>query len=218
MEYYTRRKNKKYLPLLIFIIVIIILLNTALVFFDKRVMPSVIEISEIMAKTQTLNIINEASMNILNKEFKYNEMIKIDKDNNGKIILVQSDTGKLNYIASKISNECNKSLADMSNNKIKVPLGWITEKSLFYNLGPDISIEVEPIGNVVVTYESKFESAGINQTRHKIYLNVNGKVRIKLPIKSEEIDVSTQIPVCDTIIIGEVPDMAIYSKQGEEVK
>lgn len=215
MEYYTRRKNKKYLPLLIFIIVIIILLNTALVFFDKRVMPSVIEISEIMAKTQTLNIINEASMNILNKEFKYNEMIKIDKDNNGKIILVQSDTGKLNYIASKISNECNKSLADMSNNKIKVPLGWITEKSLFYNLGPDISIEVEPIGNVVVTYESKFESAGINQTRHKIYLNVNGKVRIKLPIKSEEIDVSTQIPVCDTIIVGEVPDMTMYQKQIE---
>lgn len=215
MEYYTRRKNKKYLPLLIFIIVIIILLNTALVFFDKRVMPSVIEISEIMAKTQTLNIINEASMNILNKEFKYNEMIKIDKDNNGKIILVQSDTGKLNYIASKISNECNKSLADMSNNKIKVPLGWITEKSLFYNLGPNISIEVEPIGNVVVTYESKFESAGINQTRHKIYLNVNGKVRIKLPIKSEEIDVSTQIPVCDTIIVGEVPDMTMYQKQIE---
>lgn len=215
MEYYTRRKNKKYLPLLIFISVIIILLNTALVFFDKRVMPSVIEISEIMAKTQTLNIINEASMNILNKEFKYNEMIKIDKDNNGKIILVQSDTGKLNYIASKISNECNKSLADMSNNKIKVPLGWITEKSLFYNLGPNISIEVEPIGNVVVTYESKFESAGINQTRHKIYLNVNGKVRIKLPIKSEEIDVSTQIPVCDTIIVGEVPDMTMYQKQIE---
>ena len=215
MEYYTRRKNKKYLPLLIFIIVIIILLNTALVFFDKRVMPSVIEISEIMAKTQTLNIINEASMNILNKEFKYNEMIKIDKDNNGKIIFVQSDTGKLNYIASKISNECNKSLADMSNNKIKVPLGWITEKSLFYNLGPNISIEVEPIGNVVVTYESKFESAGINQTRHKIYLNVNGKVRIKLPIKSEEIDVSTQIPVCDTIIVGEVPDMTMYQKQIE---
>lgn len=215
MEYYTRRKNKKYLPLLIFIIVIIILLNTALIFFDKRVMPSVIEISEIMAKTQTLNIINEASMNILNKEFKYNEMINIDKDNNGRVILVQSDTGKLNYIASKISNECNKSLADMSNNKIKVPLGWITEKSLFYNLGPNISIEVEPIGNVVVTYESKFESAGINQTRHKIYLNVKGKVRIKLPIKSEEIDVSTQIPVCDTIIVGEVPDMTMYQKQIE---
>lgn len=215
MECYTRRKSKKYLPLLIFIIVIIILLNTAFTFFDKRVMPSVIEISEVMAKTQTLNIINEASMNILNKEFKYNEMINIEKDNNGKIILIQSDTGKLNYIASKISSECNKSLTDMSNNKIKVPLGWITEKSLFYNLGPNISIELEPIGNVVVTYESKFESAGINQTRHKIYLNVNGKIRIKLPIKSEEIDVSTQIPVCDTIIVGEVPDMTMYQKQIE---
>ena len=163
MEYYTRRKSRKYLPLLLFIIIIIIILNTTLAFFDKRVMPSVIQISEVMAKTQTLNIINETSLRILNKEFKYNEMINVEKDDNGKIVLIQSDTGKLNYIASRLSSECNKSLADMSNNKIKVPLGWITEKSLFYNLGPKISMEVEPIGNVVVTYESKFESAGINQ-------------------------------------------------------
>ena len=218
MEYYTRRKSGKCVALLLFIIIIIIILNTTLAFFDKRVMPSVIQISEVMAKTQTLNIINETSLRILNKEFKYNEMINVEKDDNGKIVLIQSDTGKLNYIASRLSSECNKSLADMSNNKIKVPLGWITEKSLFYNLGPKISMEVEPIGNVVVTYESKFESAGINQTRHKIYLNVNGKVRIKLPIKSTEIDVNTQVPVCDTIIVGEVPNMAIYPKENEESK
>lgn len=215
MEYYTKRKSKKYISFLLFIIIIIIIINTILVFFDKKVLPSIIELSEVMAKNQTLDIINETSMSILSDKFKYDEMIKIEKDNNGKIILLQSDTGKLNYIASKFSNECNKSLIDMSDNKIKVPLGWFTQKSLFYNLGPKISMQVEPIGNVVVTYESKFESAGINQTRHKIYLNVDGKVRIKLPVKSEEIDVHTQIPVCDTIIVGEVPEMSIYSKQNQ---
>lgn len=215
MEYYTRRNNRKYLPLILFIIIIILILNTILIFFDKKIMPSVIEISEIMAKNQTLNIINETSMKILDEEFQYNEIMNIEKDDNGRIILVQADTAKLNYIASKFSNECNKSLVDMSNTKIKVPIGWLTEKSLFYNLGPKISMEVEPIGNVVVTYESKFESAGINQTRHKIYLNVNGKIKMKLPFKSDEIDIEVQVPVSDTIIVGEVPEMAIYSKQGE---
>ncbi|MBE6072692.1 MAG: sporulation protein YunB [Clostridium butyricum] len=215
MEYYTRRNKRKYLPLILVIIIIIIVLNTTLIFFDRRIMPSVIRISEIMAKSQTLNIINETSMKILDEEFQYNEMMNIEKDDNGRIILVQVDTAKLNYISSKLSNECNKSLSDMSDAKIKVPIGWLTEKSLFYNFGPKISMEVEPIGNIVVTHESKFESAGINQTRHKIYLNVNGKVRMKLPFKSEEIDIETQVPVADTIIVGEVPEMTIYSKQNE---
>ena len=84
MEYYTKRKSRKYLPLLLFIIIIIIILNTTLAFFDKRVMPSVIQISEVMAKTQTLNIINETSLRILNKEFKYNEMINVERMTMGR--------------------------------------------------------------------------------------------------------------------------------------
>jgi sporulation protein YunB len=176
------------------------------VFFDKRVMPSITEIATIMAKSQTLDIINEKSVDILSQEFKYDEMIKIEKDNEGNIILLQSDTVKLNYIAAKLATECNKQLSDMNNTTIKVPLGWMSDKSIFFNAGPKITMHIEPIGNISTNYESKFESAGINQTRHKIYLNVVAKIRLKLPLKSQDIEVNTQIPVSDTIIVGKIPN------------
>ena len=133
-------------------------------------------------------------------------MIKIEKDKEGNIILVQSDTIKLNYIAAKLSTECNKELNDMNNETVKVPFGWLTDKSAFYNLGPRITMQIEPMGNINTSYESKFESAGINQTRHKIYLNVNAKIRLKLPLKYQDIEVNTQIPVSDTIIVGKIPN------------
>lgn len=206
MQYYTKRKNHKYIPFILIIILIIVIFNIMIVFFDKRVMPSITEIAVIMAKSQTLDIINEESVDILSQEFKYDEMIKIQKDNEGNIILIQADTIKLNYIAAKLSTECNKELSDMNNSTIKVPFGWMTDKSAFYSVGPKITTEIEPVGNISTSYESKFESAGINQTRHKIYLNVTAKIRLKLPLKNQDMEVSTQIPVSDTIIVGKIPN------------
>lgn len=206
MQYYTKRKNHKYISFILIIILIIVIFNIMIVFFDKRVMPSITEIGIIMAKSQTLDIINEESVEILSQEFKYDEMIKIQKDNEGNIILIQADTIKLNYIAAKLSTECNKELRDMNNSTIKVPFGWMTDKSAFYSLGPKITTEIEPMGNISTSYESKFESAGINQTRHKIYLNVTAKIRLKLPLKNQDIEVNTQIPVSDTIIVGKIPN------------
>lgn len=209
MEYYTKRKSHKYIPLILLIIVLIVVFNLIIAFFDTRVMPSIIDIAKTMAKSQTLEIINDESINILSDEFKYDEMIKIQKDKDGNIILIQSDTVKLNYIAAKLATECNKKLGDMNNSKIKVPLGWMTNKSAFYSLGPKINMEIEPIGNITTSYESKFESAGINQTRHKIYLNVAAKIRMKLPLESQDVDVTTQIPVSDTIIVGKIPNTTL---------
>ena len=209
MQYYTKRKTHKYISFIATIIFIIVVLNIMIGFFDKRVMPYVTEIATIMVKSQTLDIINKKSVEILSQEFKYDEMIKIEKDNQGNIILVQSDTIKLNYIAAELATECNKELSDMKNATIKVPFGWMSNTSALYNIGPKITIQIEPIGNINTNYESKFESAGINQTRHKIYINVTAKLRLKLPLKNQDIEVSTQIPVSDTIIVGKIPNTTI---------
>ncbi|SJU12243.1 sporulation protein YunB [Clostridioides difficile] len=53
-----------------------------------------------------------------------------------------------------------------------------------------MAIRVEDVGNINANYESGFESAGINQTRHRIYLNVESKVRVILPFKTNEVEIS----------------------------
>lgn len=209
MKYYTRRKKHKYIPYLIIIIVILIIFNTALVFYDRAILPSVRDVAETMIRAKAVDEINQTSIDILSNEFSYNQMINIEKDNEGNIILMQADTVKLNYISSQLSLKCNEKLRNISETSIQVPISWITNKSVFYNLGPKVPVKIEPIGNVVTSYESKFESAGINQTRHKIYINVKAAIRMKLPVENNEVEVTTQVPVSETIIIGKIPDTTL---------
>lgn len=212
MKYYRKKKLPSKLFILI-IVTILIIFNLGIYFFNKIVFPSVLKISETMIKSKTIEKISETSIELFNDEFNYDEMIIINRDNEGNINLIQANTVKLNYLASKLSVECNKTLQSMGEVEMKVPLGWISKNSAFYRLGPKINVKIEPIGNMNVTYESKFESAGINQTRHTIYLKVESKIRIAVPFQNKEIDVLCEIPVSETIIVGKIPSTAIdFSK------
>lgn len=211
MKYYVKPKKSK-VKASITVGIIFFLIVFTIYFFDKKIFPAVLIKSESMVKAQTIDTISKTSMELFDEEFKYSEMILIDKDSDGSINLIRADTTKLNKLASEISIKCNEELQAMGNVGVKVPMGWVTDKSIFYNLGPDITVKIEPIGSINVTYESKFESAGINQTRHTIYLNVEANVRTVIPLHSQEINVSCEVPVSETIVVGKIPDTAIDFK------
>ncbi|WP_244835221.1 sporulation protein YunB [Clostridium sp. BJN0001] len=213
MEYYTKRKKTGRLKKFIIFILIISIINLIFYFFDARVLPHVADVSETIAQSKTIDIINETSVEILNDDFNYDELVKISRDDTGKINLIQSDTAKLNKIASSLAIKTNEKLRKMKDIEVNVPLGWSTDKGMLFNIGPKINVAIEPVGNMNITYESDFESAGINQTRHKIYFNVEAKVRVMLPFKSRETTINTQIPVTDTIVVGEIPSGAIIQSK-----
>lgn len=210
MKYYTKKsKGIRFEKSIFIIIAIIIILNLVLYFFDTRILPSILQTSEATVKAKTTEIINETSIKLFNDEFKYNEMIIVEKDLQDNITLIRVNTVKLNELTSKLSLECNKKLIDMGEVGIDVPLGRISENSILYNSGPKIKVRVEPIGSMNVSYDSKFESAGINQTRHKIYLNLEATIRIIVPLNSQNIDLTCEIPIAETIIPGKIPSTAI---------
>ena len=73
------------------------------------------------------------------------------------------------------------------------------------SLGPDLKIKIEPIGNVNVEVMEEFESAGINQTRHQIYLLIETTLRVIIPPVMSDVTETTTFPICDYVIVGEVP-------------
>ncbi|MFC4781344.1 sporulation protein YunB [Eubacterium multiforme] len=213
MKYYTKMRKKTYKSVVIVIITIFIFFNLLLIIFDKKVMPSVVSIAETTMRAETIKTINKISIEVFDEEVANNDIVIIDKDKNNKINLIKANTFLLNKITSEISIRSNNELDELGKKGIEVPLGWITDKSIYYNLGPNINIEMEPIGNIETSYETIFESAGINQTRHKIYLNVKGRIKIIIPMYNREIEVNTQIPLSETIVVGEIPDTAIDFKK-----
>lgn len=209
MKYYTRNKRKKMPRIFIVFIIIVFILISSLIFYDKKIFPVALEESRIVIKSKTTQMINETTLQLFNKEFNYDDIILIEKDKDNNINLIRANTVKLNSLTSKLSIKCNKNLQEMGDALIEVPSGWFASNSAFYNLGPKITVKLEPIGDMKTSYKSKFESAGINQTRHTIYLNVEATVRVIIPLHSEDIVVKCEIPVSETIIVGQIPTTAI---------
>lgn len=209
MKYYTKPRRLRIKPFLLVIISIMVIFNLFIYFFNAKVFPAALNISENMVKAKVIESISETSIELFNEEFKGNELIIIDKDNEGTINSMSLDTIKLNYFTSKLSVICNEKLQNFGSIDIKVPLGWMTNQSIFFNIGPTINVSIEHVGNMVVKYDSKFESAGINMTRHKIYLEIETNVITKVPFHSEDIKIECEIPVSETILPGKVPQTAI---------
>ena len=213
MKYYTKRSKIrfqiKHPKIIMVIIAIFLLFNSILQFFDKNILPAVLSIGEEKLRREATAIINETALDIYSKDFDYKDMIITEKDNEGNITMLRADTVKLNYLSAKLVLASNNKIGELEEVGLKVPLGYMTKSLVFYNLGPKINVDMTQIGNITSSYESVFESAGINQTRHKIYLNVNMKMKLIVPLKSREVEIASQIPIAETIIVGKVPNTAI---------
>ena len=213
MNYYTKKSKIrfqiKHPKIIVVIIAIFLIFNSILYFFNKNILPAALAMGEENLRREATTIINETALDIYSKDFDYNNMIIIEKDNDGNITLLRADTVKLNYLASKLILASNKKIGELEEVGMKIPLGYLTKNLVFYNMGPKINIKMSQIGNITSSYESVFESAGINQTRHKIYLNVNMQMKIIVPLNSKAVDISCQIPISETIIVGKIPNTAI---------
>lgn len=188
---------------------ILIVFNILLYEFDKSVNSTIITIAEAEVKKKTVYIINKSVLNEYNNGFNYDSVVKVEKDSEGNIIMLKANTLEMNKIACEVAVQAQNELEKEGNIDIEIPLVYAFKNNVFSNIGPSVSIKAEPIGNIEAKYSSQFESAGINQTRHKIYININTEVRIILPLSNDTINVNSQIPVAETIIIGKVPSTAL---------
>ena len=67
---------------------------------------------------------------------------------------------------------------------------------------------------MICRFVSEFEQAGINQTRHKIYLDVMTEVDIIIPTAESTVNTITQVLVAESILIGNVPDTYLFFGTG----
>lgn len=193
--------------------IIIFLIMTSLITFiytlDKVIMPTVKLVADAQMRAEVTSTINKTIFEEYSKNFNYNDIIKFDKDNDGNIIMMTADTLKLSEIATLTVLKAQEELELKSQVDIKVPMGYVTKNNILARFGPDVKIRMRPIGHITTRYISEFEDAGINQTRHKIYIETTTKVKMIMAVSSNELEIVNQIPVVETIIVGRVPNTAV---------
>ncbi len=200
--YFFRRKR-----LLLWIIALLALIIYTYRYIDKNIRPSIIAISEVKAKQVTTQAINNTIKNKIKNDIAYDDLMFVHYDNEGKVTLMQANTMLMNSVASEVALEVQNELKEISESIIKVPLSNAFNTDLITL--PSINIQIIPQGSVVVDFATEFESTGINQTRHRIYIIVTTDIKLIVPLISENITVTTNIPIAETIIVGDVPEQFI---------
>ncbi|WP_454053404.1 sporulation protein YunB [Clostridium sp. Marseille-Q7071] len=196
----------KIMSIIVFICTVLI---AFLYYFDEVIVPNIMVICDGEMRAKATDIINKSIIEEYINQFKYDEIINFEKDLEGNIILLKADTLKMNKIATDVALRVQRDLKEIGQVGIEFPIGYITKNNLLSNLGPNITATMQPIGHVETRYISDFESAGINQTRHKIYVEVKAKIKVVLPIGYNEVEVISQLPITETVIVGKIPETSV---------
>ena len=138
---------------------------------------------------------------------KRQHLVTIQKNDSGDITLISCNSSNVNKLSNTITSHCQTDLKSLENTGINIALLTFTGIPFLNGIGPKINIKTTPVGYCDSKYISKFTSCGINQTLHQLSIIVSTKVDVLLPIKTFEIEVNTEVLVCESIIVGKIPQV-----------
>ena len=204
MNFFQRHPGLvKFLLLLILIVLILYLF----------VRSTIVPVFYTLAEAEAVHIANEIISDVVDRqveEIKYKDLITYEVNNNGDIILMQPNIREINKFSSSVSLNIQKKLQEVKKPEINIPLLKVFGFDMIAGLGPDVKARIVPIGFVhPPQIVDSFESAGINQTRHKIYLNVAVKLKLIVPMSQKVTTVNADLPIIEVTILGQVPEIYV---------
>lgn len=176
-----------------------------------------------LATARVSNMVNRIVTESVNKaiddgDFEYARLISFEKDNDGKITAVKSNMPEFNRLQSQVLDMILERISDVSTRDLSIPLGSLTGSTLLSGRGPLITVRMQSVGSSTAWLENQFISAGINQTKHQILLNVDVYVSILLPGFRTATKVSNSFVVAETVIVGSVPETYTYFNSSDSVE
>ena len=202
------RNRRKMAMIAIFITAIIISVKIML----DAVSPIFDTLCENEAKSLATIISNEQATNVM-REHSYDELFTVEKDTNGNVTMIKSNVIPINEIISDVAIKIQEEINKQGRKDIQIALGSFTGIKLLSGRGPGIKIRISTIGNVETDLRSEFQAQGINQTLHRIYLQVKCEVSILTPFKDITKDITNQVLIMENVIIGTIPD-TYYNIEG----
>ena len=157
------------------------------------------------------NSMNEAVKTIVQNNASYNNMVVITYNNEGNISLIQAKSYEINKVSQDVAIQTEKNIDKNGVKGVEVPLGTFLGISLFAGVGPNINIKIKPIDSVYCSFTSKFDSTGINQTLHRIYITIHANIGVVVPFYQKSFMAEQTILACENIIVGKVPEVYLYS-------
>ena len=194
-------------PALITLAVALIVAATIITLLENKLRPVVAEIAAAQAQnTMTAVVENAVTADLAVRQVGYVDFVTIQRDEGGGITALTTDMARLNLLRAELIASILEALEGVDVSEIQVPLGSLFDLEPLWAKGPAIRARAMTVGTVRAEFDSQLTSAGVNQTLHRIWLEVDVPMTLLLPGGEVEASLHTRLCVAETVIVGKVPD------------
>ncbi len=196
---------------------LLLLLAACLLFLRLTVGPLVQELAKAIVSNKASSIINEAvEAQLRSDDIDYDSIIYLEKDYNGAVTALKTNINEINRLKTEILSVIDTMLLELDVNEVGLPLGSLILPEFFSGTGPTLPVKVLSVSTSDADFHNEFAEAGINQTSHRIYMEVQITMTILTPVGTEAVTASSTVVVAETVIVGTVPGSYVDVKTGTE--
>lgn len=186
---------------------VLTILTLGMVGAERALFSTIVAIAKARAvQTAVITINTAVREHLAESGVGYQDLVQLHKDRDGRIVMMQANTLQITGMAAGFALSSEKAMRDLERDRFSIPVGQVLGSQLLAAYGPQIPVRIIPVGAVEVDMVDRFETAGINQTRHRIYLDLASSVRIVVPWQQTEVEIATRVPLVENVLVGEVPD------------
>ena len=158
--------------------------------------------------------INNAIADIMRDgDYSADYFVTFEKSEAGEITAISSNMARINALSAKILDRI-VGATDTHMLTVNIPAGNLTGISVLMGRGPKVPVKIITMTSSRVEFNNSIVTAGINQTKHQINLEVIVEIDILVPWGTESTQVITEVLIADTIVVGQVPDTYLSMGSG----
>lgn len=207
---WNRRSRKRLLALTLLGMTVAFLL-----FMRLSVAPLMQELAKARVANKASSIINDAvEAQLRNDNIDYDAIVFLEKDRNGAITALKTNINEINRLKTEILSVIDTMLLDLDVNDVGLPLGSLILPEFFSGTGPVLPVKVMSISTSDADFYNEFTEAGINQTSHRIDMEVRITMTILTPVGTESVTATSTVVVAETVIVGTVPGSYVDVRTG----
>lgn len=203
---YKRRKRRVKWKRVFWLFLFVGIVVACIIYYQTRVVTVVVDFTYAEVESKVTASVNKAVLLNLDT-VNYDDLVKVEKNADGDIALMSANSLKINRINREIAVSSQALIENSCDSGVDVPLGALSGIVYFSGFGPKITLDILSAESVVCSFYSEFDSMGINQTRHAVYIRVNSSVKIVMPGKTKNITVKTDVLICEAVIVGKIPEI-----------
>ncbi len=186
--------------------VMFVLITASWALINKEVMPVIRSMARSEAKTIAVKSINTGvNATLRANKVTTQDLLFYDYNEAGEIVSWNVDSIGINELCADIADLIIDDLTKTGDIQLKVPLGVLAGVHMFSSVGPNINVKVLPQGTANIDYKNQLRGTGINQVNHVVWLEIELKMQIVVPLSSEEMIIKRRVVLVDKVISGKVP-------------